>query len=113
MPRPGRKATTTDRGLGWKHRQHREALLRSHIDGALCWWCSRPMFKESERNWDKRVLAADHSIARAVGGTRADRLLHATCNGQRGDGTRDHKRPALTGQTVDSPQHLESLAMDW
>ncbi|SKI78582.1 Uncharacterised protein [Mycobacteroides abscessus subsp. massiliense] len=113
MPRPGRKASTTDRGLGWTHRQHRERLIRCHTDGDLCWWCNRPMFKAAERNWDARALAADHSLARAMGGTRADRLLHSTCNGQRGDGSRDHKRPALTGQPNQTHFRSERLAMDW
>lgn len=112
MPRTTAK-TTTQRGLGWKHRQQREALLRRMSDGSLCWWCNRPMFKQAERNWDNRALAADHTIARAVGGTRADRMLHATCNGQRGDGTRDADRPAITGKRMDTaPQH-QHLAMDW
>lgn len=55
------------------------------------------MFHDKVRNWDKRQLAGDHSVARAAGGKRADRLLHATCNEQAGDHTRDHLRPALTG----------------
>ncbi|MBZ4619378.1 hypothetical protein GBO18_05235 [Mycobacterium avium subsp. hominissuis] len=28
----------------------------------------------------------------------ADRLLHGPCNSERGDGSRDHERPALTGK---------------
>lgn len=55
------------------------------------------MFRDILRNWDKRKLQGDHSHARTHGGTRTDRLLHATCNEQRGDGTRDHLRPVLTG----------------
>ena len=56
------------------------------------------MYRNDEQNWDQRKLAGDHSIPRArMSGTLADRLLHSTCNGQRGDGKRDHLRPVLTG----------------
>ncbi|MFI6368912.1 hypothetical protein ACIBG0_40075 [Nocardia sp. NPDC050630] len=81
--------TTTQRGLGWKHQQERDRLLAKHRDGERCWWCGEPMLKSQD-------LAADHTLARAKGGTRADRLLHALCNKQRGDGSRDDQRPALT-----------------
>lgn len=40
-------------------------------------------------------LAGDHTHTRAAGGTTTDRLLHGRCNKERGDGTRDHLRPAL------------------
>ncbi len=42
-------------------------------------------------------LDADHDEARAHGGEKATRLLHAICNRQRGDGSRDDVRPAITG----------------
>lgn len=64
-----RAASTTARGLGWSHQQQRERLLRRLVDGEPCWWCGEPMFKTQE-------LDADHSHSRAMGGTRADRLLH-------------------------------------
>jgi len=83
-----RHVTTTERGLGWAHQQIRAALLRGHRDGTLCWWCGRPMYRSQD-------LAADHTLARARGGGHADRLLHARCNTERGDGSRDHLRPAL------------------
>ena len=74
------------------------------------------MFREPRQNWDHNSLSADHTIARAHGGTRADRLLHSLCNKRRSDGTRDHLRPALTG-AVDPPQEANSLlghrAMPW
>lgn len=95
-----RKANTTARGLGWRHRQDVANLFRMLVDGTLCWWCARPMFKDKLRNWDSRTLSGDHTHPRAVGGTKADRLLHATCNEQRGDGSRDHKRPAITGEAI-------------
>lgn len=82
------RRTTTQKGLGWRHQQERDRLLAKHRDGERCWWCDEPMLKSQE-------LAADHSIARAHGGTKADRLLHGLCNKQRGDGSRDGERPAL------------------
>ncbi|AZV00787.1 HNH endonuclease [Gordonia phage Kiko] len=92
--------STTERGLGWQHQKQVAALKAQHVDGTPCWWCGQPMFLNSENNWDKQGLAGDHSVPRASGGTVADRLLHATCNKERGDGARDHLRPALTGKSV-------------
>lgn len=97
---PARRATrktTTEKGLGWEHQQQRQRLLRRLIDGDLCWWCSKPLFREAARNWDHRSLAADHSIPRALGGNRSDRLLHGTCNSQRQDGRYDDVRPTVIG----------------
>jgi hypothetical protein len=85
------KQTTVQRGLGWRHRQARENLLRNHVEGSLCWWDNEPMFKA-------QGLHADHSLPRSQGGTVPDRLLHSWCNEERGDGSRDHLRPALTGK---------------
>lgn len=104
--------TQTDLGLGWRHQQQRAILVRRLTDGSLCWWCGQPMHKDPDRNWDRRPLAADHSQARALGGTLADRLLHSTCNSARGDGSRDDARPVLTGKPVTAPKPIE-LAMDW
>lgn len=42
------------------------------------------MYRQAELNVDRLPLEADHTIARADGGTRADRLLLATCNRSRG-----------------------------
>jgi hypothetical protein len=109
--RSGRKASTTARGLGYTHQQAVLALFRALVDGALCWWCGKPMHAEPSRNWDGRKLRGDHSIPRAMGGTRADRLLHATCNEQRGDGRRDHLRPALTGKAMKAGQALASVGV--
>lgn len=92
--------TTTERGLGWDHRKQRERLLRNHVDGTVCWWCARPMYREAAKNWDGKPLEADHSLARSHGGTKADRLLCSTCNRQRQDGRNDHLRPAVTGMAV-------------
>ena len=111
--RRGKTKTQTQLGLGWRHQQQRTILMRKLIDGELCWWCGLALRKEPTKNWDGRPLAADHSQARALGGMLADRLLHFTCNSQRGYGNRDHKRPALTGVQVDCPDVQSDLAMDW
>lgn len=52
----------------------------------------------AHHNWDGNRLSGDHSIARATGGKQTDRLMHLRCNAERGDGSKDHLRPALTGQ---------------
>jgi hypothetical protein len=54
------------------------------------------MHAEPQHNWDREPLHADHTTARSKGGKHAERLLHATCNRQRGNGSRDHLRPAAT-----------------
>lgn len=109
--------TTTQRGLGWKHQQETERLKKRHRDGTLCWWCDEPMFLDRNRNWDGMVLHGDHSRSRDHGGTKTDRLLHGKCNLSRGNGERDHLRPAATGSPVGAaPVDLEVLgvrAMPW
>lgn len=83
-------------GLGWRHQQQVRELKRLHIEGTPCWWCGEPMFLA-------QGLHGDHSTPRAVGGPHqlADRLLHGGgCNEERGDGSRDHLRPALTGRPL-------------
>lgn len=99
--------TTTERGLGWDHQKQRERLLRSHVDGSPCWWCAKPMHRDKARNWDGDTLAADHSHARAHGGTKADRLLHGRCNKQRQDGGNDHLRPAVTGTDLNDARAVD------
>lgn len=95
--------TTTQRGLGWQHQKQREYLLVHHVDGTICFWCGLPMFKTQK-------LEADHSQARSQGGSKADRLLHGynqlgnRCNQERGDGSRDHLRPAVTGKPIAQAQ---------
>jgi hypothetical protein len=100
---PARR-TTTERGLGWQHQQIRRRLIANHRDGSPCPCLTLddcgtgcpcraaghglPMFKDAASNPDKRPLEADHTTARSRGGTRADRLILATCNGSRGDGSR-------------------------
>jgi len=46
------------------------------------------MYRDPYRNPDGQPLEADHSNARSLGGTLADRLMLATCNRSRGNGTR-------------------------
>ena len=46
------------------------------------------MYRDPMLNPDGLPLEADHTIARSQGGVLADRLLLATCNRSRGDGTR-------------------------
>lgn len=87
---------TTTRGLGWQHQLQRARLIAQHIDGSPCYWCGRGTFLSADQNWDGNGLEADHSIPRSAGGTIADRLMHRTCNRARGDGDRDHLRPALS-----------------
>lgn len=96
------KRTTTEAGLGWEHQQNRTRLLQRHRDGTKCWWCNRPMFKAKKANFDRQALDADHSKARANGGTKADRLLHGSCNRSRGKGDRDHQRPSAPAPAHDA-----------
>lgn len=104
------RGTTTQRGLGWQHQQQREALLRRLVPGTPCWWCGQGLYPE-------QGLHADHSIPRSQGGTRADRLVHKSCNLERGDGRNDWRRPALTGKPVNDrkqvPVDLGKLSMPW
>lgn len=94
------KKSTTERGYGWNdHQRPREILLRQHSDGAPCWWCGLPMFKEKSKNWDGKSLARDHIDADgAKNRSKVDRLLHFTCNSQRQDGRNDDVRPVITGR---------------
>lgn len=114
--------TTTQRGLGWQHQKQRERLLRQHVDGTPCWWCGLPMWRDKDRNWDGKVLAADHTLSRAFASvqgvsSKADRLLHSICNKRRGDGSRDDQRPALTGDPLQAltveEKALGHRAMPW
>jgi hypothetical protein len=117
MPNKTRSAarTTTAKGLGHDHQQHRDNLMARHVDGRRCWWCGKPMFKDPKRNPDKMALHADHKRSRSRFGVMrnaANRLLHAKCNIARGDGSKDHLRPALTAQLA-AENPLGDLALDW
>lgn len=78
--------STTARGLGWRHQQQRARLLRTTPDGTPCGECGRPMWKGTQ------ALDADHVVPRSLGGRLATRLLHASCNRSRGNGTRSGSR---------------------
>lgn len=116
--RVNKRKTTTQKGLGWRHQQQREKLLRRHKDGDLCWWCGKPMYKDKAQNFDGFALAADHSVARAHGGRKADRLLHHTCNSTRGAGgaEKDELRPAALREQLKAEQGVNPgstvLALD-
>jgi hypothetical protein len=100
---PNRR-TTTERNLGWSHQRQRARLMAAHIDGTPCpctdggdcgpgCLCARygvalPMYRDPSLNPDGLPLEADHTLARSQGGMKADRLMLATCNRSRGDGTR-------------------------
>lgn len=72
------------------------------------------MYRDPTRNPDGEPLHADHTRPRSKGGTTADRLLHARCNRARGDGSRDHQRPAAAQTAADDPDDdLGHLAMNW
>ncbi len=80
--------SSTERGLGYAHRQARLALLRLHVEGTPCAWCGQPMYR-------RQKLHADHTTPRSRGGmgTLPDRLLHAVCNIRRGNGVTAPTRP--------------------
>lgn len=98
------RRTTTERNLGWSHQQDRERLMAGLVDGSPCPCLDLddcgprcvcrphgrglPMYRVAALNPDGMPLEADHTTARSQGGRRADRLLLATCNRSRGDGTR-------------------------
>ncbi|UVO12825.1 hypothetical protein NM962_01250 [Mycobacterium sp. SVM_VP21] len=101
------KRTTKEKGLGNRHRLQVEYLKSVHVEGTICWWCGEPMFLA-------QGLSGDHSIPRSQGGTVADRLLHGPCNSERGDGRRDHLRPALVGRRPPTNlDELGTLVMRW
>lgn len=97
MTPTSKQKSAAARGLGYAHRKQRETLLRALKDGEPCYWCARGLFRDPTKNWDGRALHADHTLARSHGGKVADRLVHDLCNKQRGDGSNDHLRPAVTG----------------
>lgn len=100
------RKTTTERNLGWEHQKNRRRLIAKHIDGTPCpcgvgadcgpaCLCRKagyalPMYRSAALNPDGLPLDADHSQARSQGGMKADRLMLASCNRSRGDGTRDN-----------------------
>lgn len=122
---PARKRPSpAQRGYNDAHRKRADNLRHNHIDGTICWWCGLPMFKDRTKNIDydpeaKRrdgkpdltsgVLHADHPEGKD-GGKLPTRLMHGGCNKERGDGSRDHERPALK---LIQASPLGDLAMGW
>lgn len=110
-----RRKTTTEKGLGWRHRQAVETLFDQLNEGSPCDWCGRPRYRDRTKNWDHKPgstnpangkLQGDHSqVSRAEAITKGipiplpDRLLHAECNRQRGDGSNDHLAANATTQS--------------
>jgi hypothetical protein len=122
-----RKLTTTQKGLGDRHRTAVKGLRLRHRDGSPCDWCGRPMYLDRTRNWDYHpdggrtsgVLHGDHSkmsrtecLRRGLPIPLPDRLLHGTCNIQRGEGGNDHLAAAHTGKAPDTID-TTALLMDW
>lgn len=85
-----RKASTTERGYGWKHQKTRERLLRNHVDGTPCDVCGKPMYKDPTKNWDGAKLEAEHPIPQMTlpmaqrRHNEAKKLLHRFCNRSEG-----------------------------
>lgn len=131
MPTTARRKTTTERGLGWRHQQAVDALKRKHRDGDPCDWDGRPMYLDRTKNWDYKAsstnptsgeLQGDHSgmsraecIERGLPIPLPDRLLHAECNRQRGDGKNDHLAWINSGKppVMDIGSATTELAMPW
>lgn len=131
MVTAARRKTTTERGLGWRHQQAVDALKRKHRDGDPCEWDGRPMYLERTKNWDYNPdstnpnsgeLQGDHEVARAEAIRRGvpiplpNRLLHAECNRQRGDGSNDHLAWINSGRppVMDiGPASSDNLHMPW
>lgn len=123
---PKRK-TTNEKGLGYKHQQAVEALKRRHTDGSPCDWCGKPRHLDPTKNWDYNPdvagsgkLHGDHgamtraeAVRRGVPIPLPDRLLHKTCNQQRGDGVNDHLAVANRGKVLDGAANAERLVMPW
>lgn len=75
------------RGYGKMHQRAREGLMLRLRDGTPCPWCGRPMYAVAVKNFDGKPLAADHlNFHGARNGELPERLLHFTCNSQRGGG---------------------------
>jgi hypothetical protein len=124
MATSGRRKTTTEQGLGWRHQQAVAGLKRRHRDGTPCDWCGQPMYLAAERNWDydadkpgSGTLHADHgamtraeAVRRGIPIPLPDRLLHGRCNQQRGDGVNDHL--AAVNRGIGQPERL-SLSWPW
>lgn len=116
---PARKRPSpAARGYDHAHRTRAERLRANHIDGTPCWWCGEPMYRDRTRNpdYDPTATRSDGQPDPTSGVLHrdhiddGDQLLHGLCNKQRGNGHRDHQRPALTKH---QPHDLGDLTMGW
>lgn len=74
-------ASREERGYGKRHIRQRKRLLALHVEGDICEYCAKPMYRQGRRNFDGAPLEADHEEDAL--GNRADlatRLLHRKCN---------------------------------
>lgn len=85
--------TTTERGLGNVHQKARKSALRALQEGAPCPFCGLGMFRSQD-------LDLDHSIPRALGGTKGDRLAHRSCNRAAGARLGNQRRAAARAASV-------------
>jgi hypothetical protein len=122
MPPTARpKRTTTQKGLGWAHRQASMALHRAHRDGSPCAECGEPMWLDRTRNWDydpdggnfSGSLHADHgemsraeALRRGLPIPRPTQLLHGLCNMRKGAGV-------MLTETSNASKGLHPRNMDW
>lgn len=79
--RDAQRGTTTQRGLGWAHQQQRTRLIQAyeqqHGPITHCPRCARAISKDNP-------ITAQHTRARAHGGTQADALWCKACNSSEG-----------------------------
>lgn len=61
-----------------RHKRARERLRFNLVDGELCEYCGRPMYREGAKNFDRRTVQADHLNADLS--HEPQRLIHAACN---------------------------------
>lgn len=61
-----------------RHKRARERLRYNLVDGAICEYCGRPMYREADKNFDRRTVQADHLDADLS--NEPQRLIHAACN---------------------------------
>lgn len=123
-----RRKTTTEKGLGHRHRQQVEQLFSALPPVGdprnPCDVCRRPRHKDRTKNYDYNpnssnpangVLQGDHSkmsraeaIRRGLPIQLPDRLLHGECNRLRGEGLNDH---IFSG--ANPPETTTQLLMPW
>ena len=70
-------STTTARGYGTSHQNHRRQLLAAMPDGQPCARCERPMYHG-------QAIEADHFPGQMYGGPQTLKLSHMRCNRRAG-----------------------------